>query len=262
MRKFIKTYQFLKNVIKSLFIPIPNWHKFPRHKMFTILFEGSELIVPDNASFLSQEKEIFKDEIYNFHCNNMSPFIIDAGANIGVSIIYFKKKYPNSKIIAFEPDKFIFNVLKKNIYNFSFCDITLINKGLWDKDGIFDFRSEGSDSGRVINSNSDDINKSVELTSLKNYIDRKIDFLKIDIEGAETKVLIDIQKQLHFVEKIFIEYHSFKDQKQTLNEVINILTKAGFRLYISSPSLLSLSPFMKLNSYNDMDMQLNISGWK
>jgi hypothetical protein len=97
---------------------------------------------------------------------------------------------------------------------------------------------------------------------LKNYIDKKIDFLKIDIEGAETKVLIDIQEQLHFVEKIFVEYHSFNNQKQTLNEIINILTKAGFRLHINSPGLMSPSPFMKLNSYNDMDMQLNISGWK
>jgi FkbM family methyltransferase len=43
----------------------------------------------------------------------MSPYIIDAGANIGLSIIYFKKKYPNSKIVAFEPDKLIFNILKK-----------------------------------------------------------------------------------------------------------------------------------------------------
>lgn len=84
----------------------------------------------------------------------------------------------------------------------------------------------------------------------------------MDIEGAETTVLKDIQGKLINIERIFVEYHSFVGQKQTLNEIIDILTKAKFRLHISSPGLTSSTPFIHLNVYNNMDMQLNIYGIK
>ena len=41
--------------------------------------------------------------------------IIDCGANIGISLIYLKMVLPQSKIIAFEPDPFLFDYLTRNI---------------------------------------------------------------------------------------------------------------------------------------------------
>ena len=46
---------------------------------------------------------------------NKGSYVIDCGANIGMSITYFKRLYPKSKIIGFEPDPKIFETLKKNI---------------------------------------------------------------------------------------------------------------------------------------------------
>jgi hypothetical protein len=61
---------------------------------------------------------------------------------------------------------------------------------------------------------------------------------------------------------IFIEYHSFSGQEQFLPELLGVLKSAGFRLNINAPGLTSMSPFMKLNEYNGMDMQLNIYGMR
>jgi hypothetical protein len=62
----------------------------------------------DSVSFLHGYQEIFEEECYSFNASSSYPFIIDCGSNIGLSIIYFKRQYPNARIIGFEPDPMIF----------------------------------------------------------------------------------------------------------------------------------------------------------
>lgn len=237
---------------------------FPRYTKTTTLLENHEIIIPDSASFLFMHKEIFKEYIYNFKTLNPIPYIIDGGANIGLATIYLKLLYPSAKIIAFEPDSNIFDTLTNNINSFEFKNVELVQKGLWNENKTLSFKSEGADGGLIA-----DIDKTVsatetiEVVSLKPYLQNQVDFLKLDIEGAETIVLKDIQDDLDRVDRIFVEYHSFVGQPQTLNEIIDILTKANFRLYMSIPGNNSLkSPLMGLGNYNNMDFQLNIFGYK
>ena len=48
--------------------------------------------------------ETFVNAQYYFESDNDWPTIIDCGSNIGMSVLFFKRLYPQSKIIAFEPD--------------------------------------------------------------------------------------------------------------------------------------------------------------
>lgn len=238
--------------------------KLPRFTKAKVLLKGRNIEIVDNASFVFMSKEIFEKEIYQFKTINDEPYIIDGGANIGLATIYLKLNHPNSKIVCFEPDKEIFNVLKKNINSFNFENITLFNKGLWDKEEELMFKNEGADGGLIKEKSDDGFSyEKINVVSLKPYIKKKVDFLKLDIEGAEIRVLRDIKEDLDKVERIFVEYHSFVGEKQTLNEVIDILYKANFRLYISSPGDNSLnSPLLGLEDWNGMDLQLNIFGYK
>lgn len=237
--------------------------EIPRYIKTSVPLDGRQIQIPDIASFRFMYKEIFEQEIYKFKTSKPEPYIIDGGANIGLATIYLKRLFPTSKIISFEPDPDIFKFLKNNIAAFNFTNVELHQKGLWDHETSLEFWSEGADGGLI-----SDLDKTrptsnrIETISLKPYLKRPVDFLKLDIEGAENKVLKDIQDNLDKVEKIFVEYHSFIGQPQTLNEIIDILTKAKFRLHISTPGLSSISPFMNLNVYNNMDMQLNIYGYK
>jgi FkbM family methyltransferase len=219
--------------------------------------------VPDAASLLFLNHELFGLEIYKFNSIKKEPLIIDCGANIGLSIIYFKKLYPQAKIIAFEPDKKIFDYLKFNINSFQFKDIELINKGLWKEETILKFFSEGADGGRVAD-NEDTINIiQIETVKLSNYLrNNQTDFLKIDIEGAETEVLLECEEYLCNVKNIFIEYHSFINKNQTLSIILNILEKNGFRYYIEQIGIKSEHPFTKIKNTNKFDNQLNIFGYK
>lgn len=215
----------------------------------------------DLPSFNFIKNELFNLEIYKFHAKNKNPFIIDCGANIGLSVYYFKKLYPDSRIIAFEPDPKVFKVLKENIENLELSNCELLNKALWTSETSVSFFSEGADAGRIEN-NTKEKSISIDCTVLSKFIDRDVDFLKIDIEGAEFDVLNECKDKLHFVKNLFVEYHSFIDNKQNLSDLLKILTDNGFRYYISSIGITSSHPFLKKNVSIGMDNQLNIFATK
>ena len=263
-----KNRQMLKSIF-GLNKKLPRkWKSFkrlrrePRFKGGEINFLGHRLLYVDGASLCFMIKEIFYTQIYRLKDPGKSPYIIDCGANIGLAAIYWKQNYPDSEILCFEPDKKVFDCLKKNVSRFNIEDVTLIEKALWSSETTLEFFSEGADGGRIKSTHDDKNIVKVQTDCLSRYLYRKVDLLKIDIEGAELTVLIEIANKLDLVENIFIEYHSFVNQAQDLSEIISILDKAGFRLNINSPGLQSDSPFFRVNTYNNMDMQLNIYGYR
>jgi len=233
----------------------------PRYTPMTVNFFGTELDLVDSASFLSMYQEIFKKEIYRFEANNPRPRIIDGGANIGLTLIYFKQLYPDSCIIAFEPDRQVFNTLNKNMERFGFSGIELVNKALWNTETVLEFMAEGADAGRLVELDEEQRTYKVPTVSLRDYLQQPVDFLKIDIEGAETEVLEDCQDLLCNVKRAFIEFHSFVSRPQTLHKVTKILHDAGFRLHVQ-PVNVSPQPLYALRTYLGMDMQLNVFAFR
>lgn len=231
----------------------------PRYSDMTLTFLGREIKIVDSASFLFIYKEIFEKEIFKFNTNETAPFIIDGGANIGLATIYFKQLYPHARIVAFEPDPKIFKVLQQNIASFQLKDITLVNKALSDKESFVNFYSEGADGGRINLAGDGENIIHVPTMSLREYLDKgTVDFLKLDIEGAEIDVMQDIKGHLSDVKRLFVEYHSFIDAPQRLNEIFDILTLNDFRIYVNAPGLSPENPFLDIPVNQDMDMQLNV----
>lgn len=236
--------------------------KLPRFVETHVVFLGKKIRIVDNASFQFIRKELFGEQIYKFDSAESQPYIIDCGANIGLSVIYFKQLYPKAEIIAFEPDEKVFNALQYNVNSFGFSNVEVIKKACWNEETTLQFYSEGADGGRICH--DDDSNKMIEVKTirLRNYLDRKVDFLKIDIEGAETKVLRDSADLLGNVDKLFVEFHSFNGQEQTLGELIQILSNAGFRYQVQHVGAFSPRPFMHIVQYNNIDLQLNIFAYR
>jgi FkbM family methyltransferase len=233
-----------------------------RYSERTIKFQGLTYTVPDCMSFLFQFQEIFVDQFYKFKTVDSQPVILDCGANIGSSVAYFKKQYPNAKIIAFEADPKIAEILTLNLKNNNLSDVELVNKAVWINDEGIDFASEGSDGNSIF---GDGKKTKVESIKLKTILENthKIAMLKMDIEGAETAVLKDCEHSLSHVENIFVEYHSFPGQVQELGTILDILEKNGFKYFINSAQDRKM-PFInhRYNGNNIMDLQLNIFGYK
>ena len=225
----------------------------------TTLLTGNFRFV-DSASFIFMYDEIFKKNIYAFSCPDNKPYIVDCGANIGLSILYFKTLFPEASILAFEPDPKVYQVLQANVSGLN--NVVLRERALWNEETSMEFFSEGADGGSL-NEVSGKVEKVKILTErLSTYLTGKVDFLKIDIEGAELTVLTECEDKLHLVQNIFIEYHSFVESRQELASLLAILERNGFRYHVNSPGLSSGQPFMHLNTYNGMDMQINIYAFK
>ncbi|KAK4244486.1 S-adenosyl-L-methionine-dependent methyltransferase [Corynascus novoguineensis] len=60
-------------------------------------------------------KEIYEDHCYDIAQLPLNPFIIDAGANIGLFTLYMKTKYPSARILAFEPVPQVFDLYRRNL---------------------------------------------------------------------------------------------------------------------------------------------------
>jgi FkbM family methyltransferase len=222
---------------------------------------GKTCFFTDGMSFIGIKHEILDRQMYKFETSNPTPYIIDAGANIGIATLYFKKLYPKAEILAFEPDNTIFEILQKNLKHLD--NITLVKKGLWKEETTLVFFSEGKEAGRIVENNTQTKNKiEIQTTKLSDYLHKKVDFLKIDIEGAELEVLEECKAHLHQVDKLFVEYHSYQNQPQHLDKLIAILKDAGFRFYIEENLPISNNPFVKINGYQDMDMLLNIFAFR
>ena len=230
----------------------------PRFTYTETTFMKKIFCVPDAASFLSSVNEIFERKIYKYNSSQNVPVIIDCGANIGLATLYFKLNYPNAKVLAFEPDPNIFTALKNNISGFNFSDVELFNEAIGEKEAALNFQIEGGHSGMLVEVPTDTTIK-VNVTALKDVLARfkMVDFLKIDIEGFEIKVLPSIKEELKKVNYLFLEYHTFIDKPQELSTIITIIENAGFRYYIKEGANKN-NPFLEGELFYKMDMLLNI----
>jgi FkbM family methyltransferase len=239
---------------------LDRYGKVERFQPRTIAFINYRFDVPDCASFIWQFKDIFVDEIYKFKSSSIEPVILDCGANIGTSCLYFKNLYPNARIRAFEADPNIADILKANLRENGIVDIEVVDKAVWvNNDGV-EFGMQGADGSSIYS----DTNKTrVGSVRLKDELERakEVDFLKMDIEGAEAEVLIDCGGYLSRVKHLFVEYHSLRGQAQRLSEISGILTENGFRYYMESiPG--REHPFIDEGVNPRIDLQLNIYAYR
>ncbi len=231
----------------------------PRYTPLSSDLLGSRFEMADGASFCACYEEIFGHGIYAFEPETATPRIIDGGANIGVSVAYFKKMYPGSRIIAFEPDPHIFRILQTNVRTAGYEDVQLINKALWNSDTDIEFWNEGADAGRISRTHDDTQPRksSVPAVRLRPYLTERVDFLKLDIEGAEIEVLLDCADLLPNVRHLFVEYHSFAGEEQRLDVMLGLLKTSGFRVYVQT-AICPPQPFIATPDYLGMDLQLNV----
>lgn len=212
----------------------------------------------DSDSFIDTYNEIFINEIYNFKQSPNKNIILDCGSNMGLSVLYFSKKFPNHTVYAFEPDAHIFSILKENVNSFNLSNVKLFEKAVWDKEETLSFYTDNGMGGRVLSSYRDQVPTKIETVRLFDYLTKEVDFLKIDIEGAENTVLRDCKTKLPAIGSFFFEYHNDVNREQTLHELLELVKGAGFQYYIKESGVRQ-SPFRDTRLIcESFDMAINI----
>jgi FkbM family methyltransferase len=221
---------------------------------------NKKIKMTDSFWYLHSLNELFVEEVYQFSSENKTPRIIDCGSNIGLSVIYFKRLFPNAKIIAFEPDNDICAIAHHNLQQFGITDVDLQQKAVWTNNDPLFFAKHGSLSGQVVDEEASNTIR-IETIRLKDYLQEKVDFLKIDIEGPEFDIIKDCKDDLKNVENIFVEYHSFAENPQMIGELLIYLKDAGFKLYLKEAWENMKNPYMEKKG-PFFDLQLNIFGYR
>jgi FkbM family methyltransferase len=165
-----------------------------------------------------------------------SPIILDLGSNIGLTIIDFKNKFPDSTVIGYEMDYDNHLLSLRNCKNYE--NVKLYNCAIWKENGIvtynkddnYDAYSISLDSNTNIKYNKVEV-KSITISEIfrTNNLEH-IDYLKIDIEGAEKEIFYgnDIS-WLQKVSALNLEVHDL--DKEILNNYISLLNANGFEAW-------------------------------
>ena len=222
------------------------------------LYKGKKIFYNSPTEFLHTLKEIFVEEIYQV---SLPPnaYIIDCGSNIGLSVIYLKEKFPDSEIVAFEPDNNNYALLLKNIESLDLQNVSVRKEAVWIKEEELSFSNEGT-MGSKIDTGAISATQKVKAIRLKTFLERKVHFLKIDIEGAEYKVIKDIAENLANVDYLFLEYHGQFEQNNELTDIFTILQQSGLHYYIKEAAQIYSSPLLAPTTKKSSiyDIQLNI----
>jgi FkbM family methyltransferase len=120
---------------------------------------------------------------------------LDVGANIGYyTLIAARIVGPEGRVFAFEPDPVNFELLRKNVEANGHSNVTLVNKAVSDRGGTLRLFVNEANRGdhRIYDSRDGRRSLSIQAVALDGFfkkLDRKIQFIKMDIQGAEARAL-------------------------------------------------------------------------
>ena len=194
-----------------------------------------------------------------------SDYILDIGSHIGYHSIYYSKINPHAKIMAFEPQKMVFNLLEENIKLNSLQNILPLNFAVSNKSGKFSLSksiSDGQNAGETIeygtekNFNLGGVSlgkdgEEVNTITIDSLNVEGLDFVKIDVEGAESLVLLGGLETLKKYKPVICFESNYKTITPEMKELfglsdvkkpIEILKEIGYSVFsgISNDNVIAI----------------------
>jgi FkbM family methyltransferase len=241
---------YLKFTFRLLALPFIPAGRISKEKVM-----GADLRVLDYGTFLTLISEILFRRIYYFESDSVSPFILDAGSNIGMSILFFKHLYPRCRVIGFEPDPQTFEVLEGNVRRNHWERVQVFNKAVHARQGEIDFYTDANRAGSGKMSTRRERfagcagvsarTQKVETVQLSRFIREEVDLLKMDIEGSEGAVIQELAdaNKLTFIRQMFVEYHHhLSPHEDRLSQVLRVLEENGFGYQLCSEAGIPFTP--------------------
>jgi FkbM family methyltransferase len=172
---------------------------------------GRKVWLRPGTSDLEVFHEIFAEKDYEFACWDISPkLIVDAGANIGLTSLYFAEKFPAARIIAIEPETSNVELLRRNTR--SKPNIKVVAGALWPRKTTLSMMDDNAEKWAYAVKEARPEDAGIEALTIPDILAdtgaEQIDLLKIDIEGAEKDLFTNgWEEWLPRVKRIVIELH-------------------------------------------------------
>jgi len=237
--------KFLYPIHKKYF-----WKFLFSKNAFLVNIKNHKFFVRPRTTDLYILTEVFGEKCYQptFKFKNEKiKTIVDLGAHIGAFSVWAAQKFSPKKIVSVEMEKNNLEMLRRNVSANSFSNkIKIVSKAIYSQNSKMKLKKHPFDPGShklddSARSHLEDV-KTISLARLikENRIE-KIDFLKVDIEGAEKYILTNQNKDIfkHKVRIAIIETHHFT--RLTENYVKEYFEKLGFRTNLKKHRMSSFS---------------------
>ncbi len=201
--------------------------------------------------FGSTEKEF---SLIKPHLNDNPQVLIDVGVNKGNYSDVLINNFPNATLYLFEPQTYLYDILSKKYSSLN--NVNLFNLALDENKGevtlVKGFEGDGEASiyNRKYLNNKKELKETVKCNRLDNIIiNQKIDFIKIDVEGNEMKVLNGMKKIIHNTKIIQIEFGgTWIDSRFFYRDLFDFFKDYNFDLHRIAPNKL-----IKIYKYEEID---------
>lgn len=192
--------------------------------------KGNPLFVRPNTTDAKVLRDTFiwKYHVPPFHLEENST-ILDLGSNVGYTMAHYAYLYDNSKIIGVELDKSNCKLAQKNLEPIK-NQCTIINAGIWSSNEIMSYGGDEEWGFKILsNSETSGSIRTVKAKTIDTILDdcniENVDFMKIDIEGAEKEIFKNPEKWINRIKSIKMEIHP----PATYEWCLNILEKYDFQ---------------------------------
>ncbi len=152
--------------------------------------------------------------------------IVDAGANVGATALFFHHAYPAADVFCYEPSEENFRCLRENTSRFA-NKIHIFHYGLLDRDcqlPLYRGTSQTGQNSLVSNTETTAApTESVRLVKASREAAERgwnhISILKLDTEGCEVPILSELLASVPDIELIYCEYHA-EDDRRTIDALV------------------------------------------
>ena len=131
--------------------------------------------------------QVFVDRCYQAKLPHVPSRIIDAGANVGYSALYYAREYPTAEIVALEAEESNYKLAQMNLS--SYTNVHPMFAALWYEDGTVSLESSDSTHSSFRFDSKDDGTHTVPSISPNTILKKmgwsEIDLFKVNIEGGE-----------------------------------------------------------------------------
>ena len=173
---------------------------------------------PDEGNAATHIHDILTGKVYKpVQLKDFTPTrIIDIGANVGASAIYFHSQYPNAQVTCFEPSTKNFGYLTQNLQDIN--HITLNPFGLSDttkNTTLFQGKTQCLQYSIFKNTEVSESGEQIQLKAAFDEVKEIIEnqtVIKIDTEGCEFPILNSLKTLFNQLQVIYLEFHSEKDR--------------------------------------------------
>ena len=156
--------------------------------------------------------------------------ILDLGSNVGYTVAHLAHVFPTARVIGVEMDAANFDLARRNTAAFG-DRVCLVHAAVWTHDGEVPYAGEEDDAFTVNGATGTRRAPSVRIdTVLHTHGIDRVDYLKMDIEGAEAAVVAEPARWLDRVHSLKIEVHP----PATIDSMRDVLERRGFSCSIDA----------------------------